>query len=234
MKFSATIVAVLLTGMVMAQNQEVIVIDRSNSRYKKERTIRETDNTQVFKFAPLNLLDGEILFGYERQISAKGSFDVELGPTISRIGYGFDSHFGNAFEPSLGDNSGVGVVFGIGYRYYPLDETEALNQLYVSPVFRYKLYNHTVQDYSNFLPEIQKGYETNVNFLFNFGYQVWLSETFSLDMYAGIGIGQRTSRDYYWESYFEDNTWKYRWMESNRGGARYLFNAGIKVGIGSK
>lgn len=233
MKFLAAIIAVVITGSVVAQQEEVVIIDRSRSHYKKERTFRKIQNTQVYKFAPLNLLAGEILFGYERQLTAKGSFDVELGPTISKIGFGLDSHFGNVYEPEIGEISGLGVVLGAGYRYYPLDDSEALNRFYVSPVFRYKVYNHKIQDYSNFLTEVKKGNETNANFLFNFGYQAWISETFSIDMYMGVGIGMRTTRDYYYETYFEDNEWKYRWLEDNRSGARYLFNAGIKVGIGT-
>ncbi len=234
MKIVAAIVTVVMAFASFGQ-EEVIIIDRSNLRsVKPQRSIRYNDNIQVFKFAPLNLLGGEILFGYERQVGLKGSFDLELGPTISKIGFGLTSHVGNSFEPAVGELSGMGIVFGVAYRYYPLDETEALNRFYVSPQFRYKLFNHKVQDFSEFVPGTQSGNQSNANFLFNFGYQVWTSETFAIDMYAGVGIGMRTETNWELEQYYQDNTWQYRWNEIYSTGARYLFNAGIKVGIGSK
>ncbi len=233
MKLFASLLALLITSSIFAQ-EEIVIIDRSKVRRNAPRDIKKNENTQVYKFAPLSLFDGEILFGYERQLTAKGSFDVELGPTISKVSVGIPGHFGNSFEPVAGETSGVGLVLGVAYRYYPLDETEALNRFYVSPQFRYKVYNHTVQDYSGFIPDVVKGNESMANFFFNFGYQAWLSETFSMDFYFGVGIGQYTSRDYYPETFFDGNDWDYRWIEENRSGARYVFNAGVKLGIGSK
>ncbi len=233
MKLFACLSALLITSSIFAQD-EIIVIDRSKTRVRTQREIKKNENIQVVKFAPLSLFDGEILFGYERQLTAKGSFDVELGPTISKISFGIPGHIGNSFEPSVGETSGMGVVLGAAYRYYPLDETEALNRFYVSPEFRYKMYTHSVQDYSGFVEGVQRGNETMANFFFNFGYQSWLSETFSLDFYFGMGIGNYSSRDYYAENFFNGSNWEYRWREENRSGARYVLNAGIKVGIGSK
>jgi hypothetical protein len=233
MKSFTFLLSILVVGFSIAQ-EEVIIIDRSKSRLKTEREIRKIENIQVYKFAPLSMLDGEILFGYERQLTAKGSFDVELGPTISQIGFGVNGHIGNSFEPEVGAQSGLGIVLGAAYRYYPLEETEALNRFYVSPQFRYKLYNHTVQDYSGFISDVARGNEAMANFFFNVGYQTWMSNTFSLDFYFGVGIGHYSSRDYYAESIFNGNDWEYRWQETVSSGARYVLNAGVKVGIGSK
>lgn len=234
MKIIATLVALIIINGAFAQEDKYVIIDRSDYEKKKEKEIKLNDNIQVYKFAPLNMFAGEILFGYERQINKKSSFDVELGPTISKIGLGFQMHGGTAFEPDIQDVSGMGVVTGISFRYYPLDETEALNRFYVAPQFRFKVYNHGVQDVGGFLPEVQKGNQVNSNFYFNFGYQVWLSKTFSLDMYCGTGIGMRTERDYYVETVFVNNQWEYQWVELNGSGARYLFQLGLKVGIGAE
>lgn len=233
MKLFASVFAFLLTFSLLAQ-EEIIIIDRSKTGLRPQREVQRNENIQVYKFAPLSLLDGEILFGYERQLTSKGSFEVELGPTISKIGFGIDGHFGNSFEPAPGEQSGMGFVIGAAYRYYPLDGTEALNRFYVSPQFRYKAYNHTVHDYSGFITEDARGNESMSNFFFNFGYQSWLSSTFSLDFYFGVGIGHLSRRDYRYESVFADNEWQYRWIEENTSGARYVLNAGIKMGIGSK
>ncbi|PWL27730.1 MAG: hypothetical protein DCO96_10525 [Fluviicola sp. XM-24bin1] len=233
MKLFSCLTALLITSSIFAQD-EIIIIDRSKARIKAQREIKNNENTQVYKFSPLSLFDGEILFGYERQLTSKGSFDVELGPTLSKISFGIPGHYGNSFEPSLGQTSAMGFVAGVAYRYYPLDGSESLNRFYVSPQFRYKIYNHTVEDYSGFMDGTQRGNETMANFFFNFGYQSWLSETFSLDFYFGMGIGNYSSRDYYWENFFNGNDWEFRWIEQRTSGARYVLNAGIKVGIGSK
>lgn len=233
MKILACLSALLITSSIFAQD-EIIVIDRSKTRLKTQREFKKNENSQVYKFAPLSILDGEILFGYERQLTAKGSFDVELGPTISKISVGVNGHVGNSFEPSVGETSGMGFVTGVAYRYYPLDETEALNRFYVSPQFRYKIYTHSVQDFSGFADGVQRGNETMANFFFNIGYQSWLSDTFSADFYFGVGIGNYSSRDYYVENFFNGSDWEYRWIEQGISGARYVLNAGIKFGIGAK
>ena len=233
MKLFASLLVLFMTFSFFAQ-EEIVIIDRTKSRYRSQREIKKNENTQVYKFSPLSLFDGEILFGYERQTTAKASFDVEIGPTISKVGVGVPGHFGSPFEPVAEENSGMGVVIGVAYRYYPLDETEALNRFYVSPQFRYKIYNHTVQDYSGFIPDVVRGNETMANFFFNFGYQSWLSSTFSMDFYFGVGIGNYSSKNYFAEATFNGNDWEYRWAEDNRSGARYVLNAGIKIGIGSK
>ena len=237
MRTLATFLATLLIASSSIAQDEVIIIDRSKSeifKSRKPRGIRLNENTQVVKFAPLNLLAGEILFGYERQHGVKGSLDFELGPTISKIGFGFNSHWVDASLPSEHDISGLGVVSGVSYRYYPLDETEALNRFYVAPQFRFKAMNHKVQDINGFVPGVQRGTQMNSNFFFNFGYQSWLSSTFSMDFYMGFGIGMRTERDYDLVTVFQDNEWVYDWSETNSSGAVYVFQLGLKVGIGSE
>ncbi len=233
MKLIAASITALIAFTSFSQ-EEVVIIDRSKSSFKQKREVNYNDNVQAVKFAPLNLLAGEILFGYERQLSEKGSFDVELGPTISKIGFGINSHFGNAIEPQVDEISGMGLVFGIAYRYYPLDETQALNRFYVSPQFRFKQMNHKVQDFSGILTDVKRGNQVNTNFYFNFGYQFWPSKTFAMDLYAGIGIGMRTEQDFYSETFFNGTDWEYRWQEINSSGARYLFQLGLKIGIGSE
>ena len=236
MKTLATILTFLITTLSFAQD-EVIIIDRSKSgnyKSRKSKDIRLNENTQVIKFAPLNLLAGEVLFGYERQYGVKGSLDFELGPTISKIGFGLNSHYVSSFEPSPEDISGLGFVSGISYRYYPLDETEALNRFYVGPQFRFKAMNHKVQDASGLVSGVQRGTKMNSNFYFNFGFQSWLSSTFSMDFYMGFGIGMQTERDYYVMADYVDNQTVYNWVEDLRSGAVYVFQMGLKVGIGSE
>lgn len=225
----------LITTASFAQD-EVIIIDRKDFRKKREREIKLNDNVQIIKFAPLQMLAGEINFGYERQLSKKGSIDLELGPTISNIGFGLNNHFVDPFSPHVTENSGLGIVLSAGYRYYPLDETEALNRFYVSPVVKLKVMNSTYEDLSGFLEETRKGGRRMANFYFNFGYQFWPAKTFSIDLYGGFGIGMQDRTSFYSEQIFDGNTntWNSVWVENKSSGAVFVGNFGVKVGIGSK
>lgn len=215
---------------VLAQ-QEIVIVERKD--YKKP--IKTNDNIQVFKFAPLNMIAGEIAFGYERQVSMKGSVDFELGPTFSNIGIGLSSHYIDQGSAQTFTNSRMGFVFSAAYRYYPLDETEALNRFYVSPVLRYKL---TSTGYSTNYPGIgnEVGNFSKLNFYFNFGYQVWASETFSIDFYTGLGIGSHRNEKFQLMADYNPDTqmYDYNWRSEVQSGAVYVFNMGLKVGIGSK
>lgn len=236
MKLITGIVATVLSLTSFAQ-QEVIIIDKGDLKdfdKRKTKEIRYNDNIEVFKFAPLNMLVGEINFGYERQVSQKGSIDIEVGPTISKISLGIDNHY---IDPNMGptadDNSGLGFFTTFGYRFYPLDETEALNRFYVSPVLKFKLLNHTVEDLSGTLQNA-KGSNTQLNFYFNFGYQLWAAKSFSVDFYGGVGIGYQQLVDHRIEYQYVNNDWNYYWFKTSSSGARYVANVGIKFGIGQE
>ena len=227
----------LLAATVSAYAQEeVIIVDRKY--YKPERTPKKkklNDNDQVIKFAPFSMLAGEINFGYERQVGVKGSVDFELGPTISKIGFGgLNSHLFNSSSPSQSENSALGFVVSAAYRYYPMDETEALNGFYVGPVMKYKLMNSVYIDESDIFQDVARGKKSMLNFYFNFGYEAWLSKTFSMDFYAGFGIGMHTQTQYTLTSEWANNEYVYDWDEHYASGAVFVGNIGIKVGIGSQ
>ncbi len=239
MKAFNLILGLLLTVSTFAQ-EEIIIIDKSElkgyKRQKPEREIKLNDNTRVIKFAPLSMFAGEINFGFERQLSIKGSLDLEFGPTISEIGLGdVDNHYWNSLGLNTQRESGLGFLLGASYRYYPLDETEALNRFYVAPVLKYRLYNFRVSEISGLLDDLE-GSEQQLNFYFNFGYQLWVSNSFSLDFYTGMGIGYQEIFDGYATTQWNDVTQQNEniWVTDLSSGARYVFNMGLKVGIGYK
>ena len=223
-----------LFGLNYSQAQEeIIIIDKSNYKESKQRDIRLNDNIQVVKFSPLAMLAGEINFAYERQVSQKGSIEIGLGPTISKIGLGVNSHLiNNGGNYSV--NPGMGFFTSFAYRFYPLDETEALNRFYISPVIRYKLFNYSYTDQDGILGS-QKASDSRVDFFFNCGYQMWASKKFSVDFFGGIGIGNRNETEYYIESqYTPEGNWEYYWEKYSNRGARYVATCGILLGIGSE
>ncbi len=224
------LVLTLFSSYYSVAQQEVLIIDRGE--YKdKEKEVKLNDNTQAFKYAPLNILAGEINFSYEKQVSLKGSVEIGIGPTISNIGLGINSHYIDPTVPTVTEKSGMGFFTEFGYRYYPLDATEALNRFYVSPIIKYKLLNSTYVDESGYLNPM-KSSDSRVNFYFNFGYQIWASKSFCVDFYGGVGIGYRSYAEYRSNSVFVDNEWKNEWAKVDHSGAQYVANIGLKVGIG--
>lgn len=230
---SLTALVALFTVHISFAQDDIVIIDKSTYKESKQKDIKLNDNIQVVKFAPLAMLAGEINFAYERQVSQKGSIEIGLGPTISKIGLGVNSHLiNNGGNYSV--NPGMGFFTSFAYRFYPLDDTEALNRFYVSPLIRYKLLNYSYTDEDGVLGG-QQASDSRVDFLFNCGYQLWVSKKFSVDFFGGIGIGHRNEREYFIESqYTPEGNWEYHWAEYSNKGARYVASFGVLLGIGSE
>lgn len=237
MKNTTLILVLFAVGFAfsgMAQ-RDIVIIDKGygsdRAVFKKEPRLNE--NTRIVKFSPLQMIVGEINLSYEFQTSKKGSVEFGAGPTISNIGFGGQSHI---IDPWGGqtETSAFGFFASAAYKYYPLDATEALNRFYVSPELKYRLYNFGLNDLSQNL-EPTSGDETQVNFLFNFGYQAWVSKSFSLDFFVGMGLGMEMVNSAFADAVYDPatNGYEYKWTESSSSEARYVFTMGMKVGIGS-
>lgn len=232
----STITALLVVVTSGIAQQELVVIEQG-SRYKREKKgIRLNDNTSVIKFTPTQMLAGEINFSFEKQLSKQTSFEIGLGPTISNIAVG-DGTGNHYFDPMYGgytiETSGLGFFAEAGYRFYPLDETEALNRFYLSPVLKYKLMNFGLEEASGELPK-REGSDMRMNFALNVGYQVWLSKSFAMDFYTGLGIGFQQVESYFPVYNYVGTEYQYEWVDNSYSQARYVFNFGVKVGIGQK
>ncbi len=235
------LIALFILGFAcktIAQEEKFIVIDRGASKwmYKEKKERRIVDNMSVLKFSPLQMLAGEINFGYERKIDEMSSIEFELGPTLSNVGFSVNNnHFGyiDPFYSYTTETSKPGFFASAGYRFYPLDNSKALNGFYVSPVLKYRLMNFGIVDYSENLKDT-KGSENHFYFTFNFGYQTWLSDNFSLDFFGGLGLGYESHIRYRVLSAYDGNTgsYSYFWDKNAYDGVRYLLTLGVKVGIG--
>jgi hypothetical protein len=223
------------TLWVNAQEEKIVVIDRgARGRYKEPKENKLVDNEQVIKFSPLQMVMGEINLGYEKRINEMSSIEFEFGPTFSEVGFVVsDVHGTDPWGGIQNKSTRMGVFGSVGYRFYPMDNTMVLNRFYVSPVFKYRLYNNFVNDYSNVL-DPAKGSINQGIFTFNFGYQKWLSDHFSLDFFGGLGLAFEQHRDYQMINVYDDVTGLYHssWDEHNYSGVRFAFTGGIKVGIG--
>jgi hypothetical protein len=227
---------VTLTGYT--QEEKIIVIDRGErGRTKEKREQKLVDNEYVIKFSPLQMVMGEINLGFEKRINELSSVEFELGPTLSEVGLRVtDDHFASdPFGNSINRTTRMGLFASAGYRFYPMDNTLVLNNFYVSPVFKYRLFNFFMEDYSGNLSRV-KGAVNQGMFTFNFGYQKWLSDHFSLDMFGGLGLCFESHREYDMIAIYDGNTglYNYSWQENNYSGVRFAVTAGLKIGIGNE
>ncbi len=216
------------------KEKTVIIVDKENSKKQKEYSYPNrplVENVSVTKFSPLQLIAGEINFGWERKINKLKSIEFEFGPTLSNIGFTVNklsTPYIDTFSYSE-ESSRIGFFGSIGMRFYPLEKSVALNNFYVSPVFKYRVKNTGYTDISGNLPE-RTGSETNLIFTFNFGYQKWLTQNFSLDFFGGVGLAQESHRDF--DIILSSTSGKQEWKQISYSGVRFSATAGIKVGIG--
>ena len=223
MKKSGLVILLLISTQLSLFGQE------ENVEEGKQRP-RLNDNTIAFKFSPMQLIVGEFNLGFEAQTSIKTSIEIEVGPTISNVGFSRLTYIpedGN----NVTENSALGYFISLGLRYYPLEKTEALNRFYVSPVLKYRVYNYTLSEGSGSLEDIQAT-KTQVKFHFIFGDQLWASKSFAFDFFLGPGIGFQEITNYDAAAFYENFDYTYYWDKKIESKPQLLLTAGVKIGLG--
>ncbi len=227
-----------MSSLLSFGQDDIVIIDKELYE-ESRRSPRLNDNIQIVKFSPTQLIMGELNFGYERQVSKKGSIEIEAGPTLSQVSIlGPGNHLFSFAQGSAQENSFIGGHISFSYRFYPLDGTEALNRLYVAPVIKYRQYNVLLRDNSDVPngPDLGtvKARDYQTNFTFNFGYELWASKSFCFDFFVGTGLGWRHQTTYAPVIEFNGTEWTGYWAGYNDAWARFLLTGGVKLGIGSK
>lgn len=216
----------------LAQDEKEIVYVHTN-RGRAPREYKTVDFYNVYKFDMTAMLTGQYKLGYERRISQKSSLEFELGATLSNVGIQV-GHLG----VSNGE-SRLGGTVTAAWRYYPLDEVAAFNKFYVSPKVSFRNYNSEYIQYDAFgyptTESGQKGYENMTRFMLVLGKQCWISSTFSLDFYAGLGLGNTRSKYKATNYLYDQNTQTYlpytqTYVSNN---SNVVFECGLKLGIGN-
>jgi hypothetical protein len=218
--------------LIAQDDKQVIILDRSSHRGRNEAERmprRLVEHMNVFKFDPLRMAIGEINFAYERVLDDPMSLEVELGPTVSNLGR---NRFFVDQNSQYEKNSAMGIFTSVAFKFYPLDGRPALNQLYISPKFKYRRYNELIEGGATSTLSSIKGFSNEAIFTFNFGYQQWLANRFSFDYYFGIGIGSYASTTYQASSEFINNEWQETWLKQDDKYTRFVATIGMKVGIG--
>lgn len=189
----------------------------------------------AIKFAPTQLIFGELNFAFEHRIAPHSSLELSAGPTISELGGAqiITSSNGNFGGGGGQRQSDIGYFVSLGYRFYPLSYAEAPRGLYVSPELKYRVYNIIYKD-NNVNPLSDKvGSTTQAMFRFNIGYQFWPGKTFAIDVFSGIGIGKVNHEElYYAVNYNADGTTTPYWLSQSSNRAAVNATLGVKIGIG--
>lgn len=244
MKTNALLIGLALFAIgngCFAQDEKIISLE--NYRMKKRRSsiwdkTVETTNESVIKFNTLQLMRGEIAFAFESAINERTSFEIELGPTLSQLKavssghtYPYVDQY-NPIQPNVSAQSMVGVHVSGAVRYYPMDEDRVTQGFYISPVFKYRLYNQMYHDESGLLTD-QQGSKGQARFSFVFGKQLWFSQRFSMDMYIGTGINHQVESESLVFANFDNNgNVTYNWKNSTIRENLWFITGGIRVGIG--
>lgn len=221
----------VFTLSVLHAQETVYIVKDKKTRTNRMSTDRIVEHMNVLKYDPLQSIVGELKFSYERVLSEKTSLEISLGPTLDGI-----SSFRAFDNYSYSKEGKLGVVAELGYRFYPLDNSPALNRLYISPVVGWKIYNSTFNPDDMYYPGVKNEDESRQRgyFTFNVGMQSWLAKSFSIDYYAGFGVAMVAEDNYFVTSIYDPETGgsTQQIINNNFNANVFQFKLGVKVGIG--
>lgn len=188
----------------------------------------------VVKFAPTQLVAGEMSLNYEQRIGKFISLELDLGPTFSEFGINRSNHslWYNGTVNDLDVMSDIGFHISLAPRFYPLYDECEMRGLYLSPVFKYRVYNST---YTYDGLSDQSGSLTQAIFRFNLGFQFWPGAgKFSIDLFSGIGMSSNTDKMFKVENVYDPNTGNYAmsWVDNTRKLMTINGVIGVKFGFG--
>lgn len=225
----------LLTNSIagISQDDKYVVLSKKDIKALKKEPRKQilVENDYVIKFDPTRMLVGELGFSYEKVTGINTSVEFELGPTVSNL-YNNNNHYYYYSNNTYTTQSGIGLLGSAAVRFYPMHD--ALNGFYVSPKLKYKAVNTQYIDQTGLLSN-ETGSKNQFSFMFNVGMQTWLSKQFSLDLYAGLGLGYNYNRDFIYSTVYDPITYQYTstWSKEKYQNARVVCNIGVKFGFGN-
>jgi len=217
----------------------IILSAVSFGAYSQEEEVTSTEKKFVLKFCPTQLVAGEFNFSYEQRIARIISLELEVGPTISQFGL----NFGNQrlwrsdiweFDAINADaEAAIGFHASLAPKFYPTSEDNELKGLYLSPLFKYRTYNYSIEDVTGNLDD-SKASLSQAMFRFNMGFQFWPGDgNFSIDMYFGVGLSMFTIKDRFVDNYIDGQGYvQSQWATNTDTGVRINIATGLKFGFG--
>lgn len=196
----------------------------------------------VIKFSPTQLVAGEFNFSYEQRLAKIISLELEVGPTISQFGLNLGNQKLWQGDLGIGDydpidpnaEASIGFHASLAPRFYPAaTEDNMMKGLYLSPVFKYRVYNYINEDETEVLDDVKSSLSQMI-FRFNMGLQFWPGNgNFSLDMFFGVGLGTFDIKGQRINTYDNGSgVWMTRWETYRDNGIRFNAITGIKFGFG--
>lgn len=213
----------------------------SFSQSHLDTALHEMRNFAV-KFCPTQIVAGEINFSYEQRIARKISLELEIGPTISQFGLSLGNQrlwqnmiFNQDYKPVI-SNSQMATGFHVAFapKFFPLSRYDYLLQgFYISPQFKYRMYNYVLKDYTDQLGD-DRGRVTQSFFRFNMGFNIWPKQSnFCIDVFWGLGMNMyKVAGKAILYTVDGNGNETYSWKSYNSSGARFNFLVGVKFGYG--
>lgn len=202
--------------------------------------LSQKDNHSKYsiKYSPTQLAFGELHFAYEQRILPQSSIEIGFGPTISEIGiipFILDDVVPSpTFMSGETRENGLGFFGSLAFRYYPISGlATAPRGLYIGPEIKYRLYTTNYVDYYNDLGE-RTGAATQISFKFFTGYQFWLGNKFSIDLFTAVGVGTTRVERHYAATIYNEVIGDYTntWMSASRNKVLFTGAFGFKFGLG--
>lgn len=243
MRLTISFILLVAFGSYGQDTTLVHLVEQLDAHYatlRKKDVAWKNEQNYGLKFSPLHLAAGDIGFYFEHRLGQRTSIEIGGGPTISKIGlnnfnpvvyYPNDILIDYIYQPYNQTVSKVGFLSSLELRYYPLEGAGALNQFYMGPSIKYKLYNYGIRSYTNEWGDTW-GQDMRFNAYFNWGLQIWPSNKFLLDIFFGAGIGYRYQIYGVQQAFFEEGEYFYYWRREEQGEFKFLLNTGVKIGFG--
>lgn len=196
----------------------------------------------AIKVDALKILSGDVVFAYEHVFSYNNAFEIEIGPTISMIGFNRLNFLGRSIDNKIPNynyqtaEGSTGFLLSLGYKKYLLEDYPGLNGVFIEPRIKFRNYNNK-SSFATFNPEYTKVYK---NKLFqglvtiDAGMDHYFKSGFGLEYYMSLGLAMNSFRyNHYYES-FNDVTqeWTNGIAESHKNFANITFSLGLKLFIG--
>jgi hypothetical protein len=186
--------------------------------------------TRAVKYEFLSPLGGDLVFGYETLVKVGMNLEFKVG----LIGVGFGENAKNASGASF--KAGVKFLTRPNYVQRGVKYAHGLAGFYIKPevIFNsYKkdeeYYNYNVYPYTYGVTEVSV---TNYALNIVLGKQYILGNSFSLDIYGGIGYGIRSSNEDTNLIYNYDNEASYEYSHTYGGSeSPIVFSGGFALGV---
>lgn len=197
----------------------------------------------AIKIETLKILSGDIILAYEHVFNYNNAIEIEIGPTVSMIGFNRLRFLGTLKKiPNYSDNmnvsreQGTGFLLSLGYKKYLLDNYPGLNGVFIEPRIKFRNYTNK-SNFAPFNPMYDKDYKNKLYqglFTIDTGMDHYFKSGFGVEYYMSLGLAvNRFNYNYYNEVYDDaTGTWSSGVMQNSKSFTNITFSLGLKLFIG--